>query len=153
MTVSNDDNEVKVKKPVFLCNWIAAFCEDSLADSGSSWCFQCGDPTGIWFGLALRESVPKWPSDSVDVTWNDIIAIGESGVSIPFDGLISHGKDATKSLPLGPVRLNMEICGESLFLRVNDGPVLEMAKGLGEISRWTPYVSFPAESLSGVKIK
>ena len=175
VTVSNDDNEVKVIQPT-TAHWTAAFCADSLAEAGSSWCFRCVDSKGIWFGLALRDSVPRWSLDAspkakdlglkggavknvFDVPWSDVIAVSVGNlVGYVSCSPVVRGKDAADaaySLHSKTVCLNMQVRDGSLFLRVNNGPTLEIARGLGALSRWTPYVSFSSvsKSSSGVKIE
>ena len=171
ITVSDDlgagFSKVKVIRPAQMApaNWVAAFCVDSLDVAGSSWCFQCDNPNGIWFGIALRDSVPLWDSPMgaatgvvpSDIFWDSAVIIsGERGF-VHCGSVVSWGKDAnfvTHDWSRNePVRLDMEVRNESLFARVNESPVREIARNLGNKSRWTPYVSFSSQSADSVSVK
>ena len=175
VTVSDDNgfSKVKVIRPAQMApeaqsSWVAAFCVDSLDVAGSSWCFQCDNPNGIWFGIALRDSVPLWDSPMgaaivmtgvvpSDIFWDSAVIIsGERGF-VHCGSVVSWGKDAnfvTHDWSRNePVRLDMEVRNESLFARVNESPVREIARNLGNKSRWTPYVSFSSQSADSVSVK
>ena len=165
ITVSDDlgtgFSKVKVIRPT-PTSWVAAFCADSLDVAGSSWCFQCDNPNGIWFGIALRDKVPTWDPEGAfgpyDIVWDFAVVInGETG--IVYSGMAESRCGVDEWLVArdwarnGPVRLDMEFHNESLFVRVNNGPVLEIAKNLESKSCWTPYVSFSSQSADIVSVR
>lgn len=126
--------------------YIGAFGADSLSVSGS-WCFQCDHPTGIGFGLALRDDVPdRLDSGFSDVCWSHslVVFFYPSGTTVHGHGS-KEGKDLERLREIrhtGPIRLCFNVCDDVLLLRVNDCGTFEIARKLGNLDRWTPYASF-----------
>lgn len=158
MTV--DGNTVTAMPANREMEWTAAFGADTLDAAGSSWCFRCDDPTDICFGLALADAAPLWrrslPTDArqcvgSDVRWSEVIAIRGCNPPAFYCGVCEHGKDWLRLLEVwrpGPVRLRFSVSDDLLFVHLNDGVAFEIARKLGRVGRWAPYVSFSTMAIA-----